>query len=866
MTRLGHRLTDAAPDGFEVLRRAGMDLDRDGAQHRIPDAVVIRAESSEEPYQTKPPLPAVEVVSPHSVLRDHRVKLREYAAFGIGSYWIATPDPEGPGLIGFELRDGAYREAAEAVGEEVVRAPVPGEPRPALAGRAGPVVVPHRRPGRGRGRLTAPPPRRAPARRPRTLARPRGAAMLGGAAEPVAPPRAVSGRARRSRGPELREAVISASEHQVGEVHEEALLWEPGVQEREHARVTAFMDWLSRTRGTAFLSYGELWVWSVTETDAFWDAVWEYFDVLGERGRGPVREGETMPEVRWFPGATVNYARNALRHADDRPDAVAVVARDESGARRAYTFAELRAEVARVAWGLRELGVERGDRVAAYLPNVPEALIAFLATASLGAVWSACSPDFGAASVIDRFSQIEPKVLIAVDGYAYNGKAYDRSEALAGIRAALPGLAATVAVGGGGPEGAVPWSALGGEGHPARPPYQEVPFEHPLWIVYSSGTTGLPKPIVHGQGGVLLEHLKVLAFHHDLGPDDLFFWYTTTGWMMWNYLAGGLLTGSAVLLYDGSATHPGTDALWRAAAEEGASYFGTGAPYLVACMKAGEQPGARYDLSRLRGVGSTGAPLPPEAFSWVYRAVKRDVLLGSASGGTDVVTAFIGPSPLLPVRAGVLATRCLGARIESYGPDGSPVGSGEVGELVITAPMPSMPIRFWNDSDGSRYRDAYFDQYPGVWRHGDWLKILADGGCVIYGRSDSTLNRGGVRMGTSEFYRVVDTFPEIADSLVIDTGRLGAEGELLLFVAMAEGRELDAELVARLRAQLRERLSPRHVPDDVRAVPGIPRTLSGKKLEIPVRKILQGVPVERAASRDSLANPEVLAHFVPDGG
>ncbi|MEU9842442.1 acetoacetate--CoA ligase [Actinomadura sp. NPDC048032] len=648
------------------------------------------------------------------------------------------------------------------------------------------------------------------------------------------------------------------------EVSEGSALWEPSEEVVANARVTRFAHWLG-DRGVLKESYDELWQWSVTEVDAFWDAIWSYFDVVGERGDGPVRAGGPMPVdgLKWFPGATLNYAANALRRVQESPDETAVVFRSEAGGHRLLSYRELGLHVAQVRAGLAELGVGKGDRVAAYIPNIPEALVCFLATASLGAVWSSCSPDFGSSSVVDRFAQIEPKVLIAVDGYAYNGKRFDRREIVGEIEAALPTLAATVLVPyldpAATPEGlrvGMHYADLPRQGHETLE-FEDVPFDHPLWVVYSSGTTGLPKPIVHGHGGVVLEHLKALSFHQDLGPEDVFFWYTTTGWMMWNYLIGGLLVGSTVVMYDGAPLD-----LWTLAAENGVTYMGVGAPYISASAKEGRRPGEELDLSALRGIGSTGSPLPPEGFAWVYEAVGRDLLLGSFSGGTDLCTGFVGPSPLLPLRAGVIQCRGLGAKVEAFGEDGKPV-IDEVGELVITEPMPSMPVFFWKDEGGERYRDSYFDMYPGVWRHGDWIKVLPDGGCVIYGRSDSTLNRGGIRMGTADFYRVVEAFDEITDSLVIDTGRLGQEGRLLLYVQLAEGAALTDELAADLRRRIRSALSPRHVPDEITAVPGIPRTLSGKKLEVPVRKILQGTPVDRAANRDSMANPEVLTHFTP---
>jgi acetoacetyl-CoA synthetase len=646
-----------------------------------------------------------------------------------------------------------------------------------------------------------------------------------------------------------------------------AVLWEPDQQTVHDARITRFSRWLGR-RGHHFDGYGDLWQWSVTQPGPFWAAVWDYFEVLGHRGPGPVLTGQTMPDVQWFPGATLNYARNALRTAWTDPSRTAIIFDSERSRAGQLSYAQLAHEVARVARGLRDLGVRPGDRVAALLPNVPEAVIAMLATASIGAIWSSCSPDFGPRSVIDRFAQIEPTVLIACDGYSYNGREFARGALVDDVAAALPGLSAIVMVNliGAAQRPAATstaWADLGpAAGGEREPEFEEVPFGHPLWVVYSSGTTGLPKPIVHGHGGIVLEHLKSLSFHQDLRPGDVFTWYTTTGWMMWNYLAGGLLAGVTIVLYDGSASWPEPDRLWRLAAEHGVTYLGVGAPYLVSCMKAGLRPGADADLSALRGIGSTGSPLPPEAFGWVYDRVGTDLLLGSFSGGTDLCTGFVGPCPLLPVRAGIISGRALGAAVAAYDEAGRPV-TGQVGELVITEPMPSMPVGFWHDPGGARYRESYFDVYPGVWRHGDWIEVLPDGGCVIYGRSDATLNRGGVRMGTSEFYRVVEGFDEISDSLVVDTGRLGAEGRLILYVVPAGDGELGDDLTGRLRAALRSQLSPRHVPDEIHQVPGIPRTLSGKKLEVPVRKILLGTEPERAADRSALANPEVLAFFVP---
>jgi acetoacetyl-CoA synthetase len=659
-----------------------------------------------------------------------------------------------------------------------------------------------------------------------------------------------------------------------GKTSSSDVLWAPPADVREHSRIGHYLRWLEERRGLSFAGYHDLWEWSVTDLDAFWTTVWEYFEVgppvtaSSAPAPSPALAHRAMPGTRWFPTATVNYAAHMLREAgaDER---VAVLARSQTRGPVDLTAGELRRQVAGARAGLVRLGVGRGDRVVAYLPNIPETLVAFLATASLGAVWASCAPEFGTRSVLDRFSQIGPTVLLAIDGYRYGTKAIDRSAEVAAIREGLPGLAATVAVpyldAEGDAEtlpGAVPWAdLLAGDG---RLDFEALPFDHPLYVLYSSGTTGLPKPIVHGHGGVLLEHAKQLAFSMDLGPADRFFWFSTTGWMMWNLLISGLAVGAALVLFDGDLASPDLSTLWRLAEETGTTYFGVSAPFLLACRKAGLEPAELADLSRLRGIGSTGAPLPPEGFRWVYEAVTGDGILNSASGGTDVCSAFVGACPLLPVREGRISGRALGAKVEAFDPDGRPV-IGEQGELVITEPMPSMPVGFWGDADGSRYRSAYFDDFPGVWRHGDWIVIDADGSCVITGRSDSTLNRGGVRLGTSEFYSVVEAFDEVADSLVVHLEDQAGEGigmgELLLFVVPSPGAEVEDDLKGRIARELRRSLSPRHVPDAIHGVPGIPRTLSGKKLEVPVKRILTGTPTDVAASRGALANPDSLEAF-----
>ena len=645
-------------------------------------------------------------------------------------------------------------------------------------------------------------------------------------------------------------------------VPDAALRWEPSEARRASSNIARYIEWLGATRGLHFSSYAELWEWSVSDLEGLWGSVWEHFEVICHRRPARVLAGRSMPGADWFPGAELNYAEHALRRRDDH---TALVFRSEDGRRASKSYAELGREVAALADFLRSRGVRRDDRVVAYMPNIPETVTALLATAAIGAVWSSCPPELGAPSVIDRFRQLDARVLMAVDGYRYNGRPFDRLEAVAEIRRELPSVETTVLVpylheepAADGLPGAVPWPDLSSTG--AQPAFEAVPFAHPLWVLYSSGTTGPPKGIVQGHGGILLEHLKSLSLHLDLTARDRFLWFTTTGWVMWNRLVGGLLLGMTIVLYDGSPTHPDLEALWRLAQDEALTCLGVGAPYLVSLMKADIEPGRDFDLSALRTLGSTGAPLPSEAFSWVWRHVKADLLLGSLAGGTDVCTALVGSCPLLPVHAGEIQCRSLGARVEAYDEGGRPL-IGETGELVVTQPMPSMPLYLWGDGDGSRYRESYFGVYPGVWRHGDWIRISPSGSCVISGRSDSTLKRGGVRMGTSEFYRVVEDLPEVEDSLVVHLDDAGA-GRLMLFVVLREGAALDGDLRARIAERIRRDLSPRHVPDEIRAVPEVPRTLNGKKLEVPVRRILMGTPAEQAVSRGAMSNPRSLGPFL----
>ena len=648
-------------------------------------------------------------------------------------------------------------------------------------------------------------------------------------------------------------------------VAEGTILWEPSEKARQATTMARYMRWLADQKGVHADDYKGLWNWSVSHVEDFWESIWQFFDVKSSSPYSAVLESHQMPGARWFPGAHLNYAEQVFRH--DSADHPAVIFRSERHPVTEISWADLQRQVASVAASLRAMGVQPGDRVVGYMPNIPATLVAFLACASLGAVWSSCSPDMGTASVVDRFRQIEPKALFAVDGYQYNGKPFDRRQVVHELQSALPTLEHLILV----PyldasshasdfADAISWDdALAHDGGTLS--FEQVAFDAPLWVLYSSGTTGLPKPIVQSHGGIVLEHIKSLALHMDLQPDDRFFWFSTTGWMMWNLLIGGLLIGCTVLLYDGSPGYPDLGALWSFAEESGMTFFGASAAYISSLMKAQIEPDKSFQLGKLRGLGSTGSPLSVEGFQWVYEHVKPDIWLASVSGGTDVCSGFVAGCPILPVRAGEIQCRCLGCAVYAFDENGEPV-ENTVGELVITEPMPSMPIYFWNDPENKRYKESYFEAFPGVWRHGDWVKITPSGGVVIYGRSDATINRMGIRMGTSEIYRVVEDVPEILDSLVVDLEYLGRPSYMPLFVVLAPGSELDDALKGKINDRIRAALSARYVPNDIFVIAEVPRTLSGKKLELPVKRILLGASAERVANPDSMSNPHTIAYFV----
>ncbi len=649
-------------------------------------------------------------------------------------------------------------------------------------------------------------------------------------------------------------------------------LWSPQQAFTDRSHVAQFMQWLDQKKHKSFDNYHALWEWSVAEPEAFWAAIWEYFDVTSGASYLRVLDRRAMPGGKWFEGSLVNYAEHLLRYEAQAAQGETVFHHcSEVRPLARMDWQTLGRQVRILATQLRAMGVQPGDRVVSYMPNVPETAIAMMATTAIGAVWSSAAPEFGVQTVVDRFAQIEPKVIFASDGYRFGGKDFKREPEVRKIIESLPTLTNVVWLDYLTPGAPMPriagiarWSELMDQPDVAREDFEftRVPYDHPIWIVFSSGTTGLPKAIVHSHVGVLLEHLKLMHFHLNLRPGGAMFFYSTTGWMMWNLLMAALLTGSAVVLYDGNPAHPSPDFLWQLAADTRTTSFGASPTFVQMMEKAGLRPGEKFDLSALESIVVAGAPSTPETFDWFYRCVKRDLWVTSQSGGTEICSGFVGASPTLPVHAGEIQTRMLGMDVHAWREDGTPSPAGEVGELVVTTPFPSMPIYFWKDAEGKRYHEAYFDVYPGVWRHGDFIKINERGGCYIYGRSDSTLNRYGVRIGTAEIYRTVEQLPEIADSLIVCCELPGGKFFMPLFLKLKPGAALDNGLKERINASLRENCSPRHVPDRIYVVEQVPYTLTGKKMEIPVRKILMGWPLAKAASRDAMMNPSAIDWFV----
>ncbi|WP_280208658.1 acetoacetate--CoA ligase [Nocardia cyriacigeorgica] len=644
--------------------------------------------------------------------------------------------------------------------------------------------------------------------------------------------------------------------------------WVPTDRDIAEARITDFARFVTERTGVPTPDYAALWQWSVQDLPGFWHALWDYFG-LGEIG-GAVLAEETMPGARWFPGTRLNYVDQVVRQfRTDRPAIVALADGGEEVTEVSWT--ELIDRTAAFARTLRSLGVRPGDRVTGYLPNIPEAVIAFLGTAAVGAVWSACGQDYTAKAALDRLGQLEPSVLVTADGYRFGGKEHDKRADIEQLRAGLSSVRKTIVVSRLGLDvpDTLAWSeAVAGTDADPVIETEPVDFDHPLWIVFSSGTTGLPKGIVHGHGGVLLEHLKAVALQSDIGPDDTFFWYTSPSWMMWNFQVAGLLAGATIVCFDGSPTYPEPDALWRIAAKVRATVLGTSPGYVLACIKAGAVPKDEHDLSALRMIGITGSALPPSSALWLRDNVGDHIPVSSISGGTDVVSAFIGGVRTVPVWPGELSAPYLGVALEAYDESGNPV-RGEVGELVVTRPMPSMPVNFWNDPDGKRYHDAYFDTYPGVWRHGDWITITDHGSVVVHGRSDSTLNRHGIRMGSADIYQAVERLPEVAEALVIGAEQPDGGYWMPLFVVPAPGAELTDELAERIKDVIRREVSPRHVPDEILAAPAVPHTRTGKKLEVPIKKLFQGADPARVVERSAVDDPDLLdwyARIRPPGG
>jgi acetoacetyl-CoA synthetase len=637
-------------------------------------------------------------------------------------------------------------------------------------------------------------------------------------------------------------------------------LWTPTPERFSASTMAQFERFVGETRGLTFEDYNAMWRWSVDDLEGFWNAIWDFFDVRASVRPGKLLVKRQMPDMEWGTGGRLNYAENILKHVEGREDELALIVQSETFERLEMTWGELRRQVASVAKNLREMGVVEGDRVVAILPNTQTALLALLATASIGAVWSLCAPDMGHVAILDRFKQIAPKVLIAQDGYVHGGKTVDRRELLAQINAGLPSVAqfVTLPVVGALPDGHVDWRDLTQDAVAFEP--AQVPFEHPLWIVYSSGTTGNPKPIVHGHGGIILEAAKQ-SLHHDISAADRFCWLTSSGWIMWNAQWMALGQGACVAMFDGAPNHPDMGVIWRFVADEKLTYFGAGAAYFSTCMKAGITPRADVDLSAIRSLGSTGSPLSGDAYDWIYRDVKADQWLAPISGGTDLAGAFVLGHPGMPVRAGEMQCRALGNATRAYDAVGNEL-TGEVGELVCTEPLPSMPLYFWGDTDGSRLRESYFEDYPGVWRHGDWISIDETGASVIYGRSDATINRKGLRMGSAEIYQAVEGLEWVMDSLVVDLEFLGRESFMPLFVVTAENTPLDESRKEQINAAIRTQVSARFIPNEIVQITDVPRTLSGKKLEVPVKKLLLGGDPAKVVNRDSMANPDSFDFFI----
>jgi len=643
------------------------------------------------------------------------------------------------------------------------------------------------------------------------------------------------------------------------------ILWKPSIDYVKQSNLTHYISWLEQEKGLSFSDYNHLWEWSTENIAEFWETVWQYFDVAHGASYTEICSNDPMPRTKWFTGATVNYSENIFRNATDRFPAI--ISASERNPLKEISWRELTHQVSALRNHLIKSGVKKGDCVVAFIPNIPEAIISFLTVNSLGAIWSSCSPDFGTGAVIDRFSQIEPKVLITVDGYHYGGKAFDKIKIINELVSSLPSLKQVIylpylnnnnqykfAI------ESVSWSQAVSEGD-STISFERVEFSHPIWVLFSSGTTGVPKAITHSHGGVLMEHLKYLGFHNNVKEGDRCFWYTTTGWMMWNYIVASLLVKGTVVLYDGSPGYPNMNVLWKLAEEARITHFGTSAGFVIANMKANTNPNRDFNLSTLISIGSTGSPLPPEGFNWLYEKVKKDLWVASISGGTDVCSAFVGGNPLWPVYSGEIQCRALGCRLEAYNEEGMPVYN-EVGEMVIIKPMPSMPVFLWNDPDYIRYTESYFEMFPRVWRHGDWIKVTPRNGIIIYGRSDSTLNRGGVRIGTSEIDRAGDKIPEVKDSLIICIEKGDGSFYMPLFVETNDRKELSKELKEKINTTIKNEYTPRHVPDDIIQIPEVPYTISGKKVETPVKKILMGKDLNKALNKDALKNPDALNFFI----